>query len=88
MEDTNWVPSSDIQLDMWEPSAYTRSFSVGGQLVSSFVVDAGSNSSSTPPFLPDAWSIYIDTSASTADSFLVTQLKQFADLFEGTQNLT
>lgn len=68
--ETHLVPSSDIQLDVWEPMAFTRTFSVdGGQLVSSFVLD--SNSSSSQAFSPETWIIYIDTSASTADSFLV-----------------
>ena len=67
--ETHLVPSSDIQLDVWEPMAFTRTFSVdGGQLVSSFVLD--SNSSSSQAFSPETWIIYIDTSASTADSFL------------------
>lgn len=71
--ETHTIPSSDIQLDVWEPMAFTRTFSVdGGQLVSSFVVDSNSSSSSsTESFSPETWIIYVDTSASTADSFLV-----------------
>ena len=68
--ETHLLPSSDIQLDLWEPMAFTRTFSVdGGQLVSTFVVDSN-ESEMSQAFTPETWVIYVDTSASTADSFL------------------
>ena len=66
----NVVPSSDLQLDLWEPLASSRSFSVDGHLVSSFVVDR--SATLKPNLAPETWVFYVDTSASTADSFLVT----------------
>jgi len=69
-EEMNLLPTSDIYLDVWEPLATTRSYSVGGQLVTSFIITGDLEKNDTL-FEPEIWHIYIDTSASTADSFLV-----------------
>ena len=71
-EEMNLLPTSDLYLDVWEPLATTRSYSVGGQLVTSFII-TGDLANETL-FEPEIWHIYIDTSASTADSFLATMV--------------
>ncbi|CAK9101338.1 unnamed protein product [Durusdinium trenchii] len=69
-EREHYVAQSDVQIDLWEPLAVSKSFSVdGGQMVSSFVIDESNTSSRA--FSPDSWIVYVDTSASTADSVLV-----------------
>lgn len=72
-EEMNLLPTSDIYLDVWEPLATTRSYSVGGQLVTSFIITGDLEKNDTL-FEPEIWHIYIDTSASTADSFLATMV--------------
>lgn len=72
-EEMNLLPASDIYLDVWEPLATTRSYSVGGQLVTSFIITGDLEQNDTL-FEPEIWHIYIDTSASTADSFLATMV--------------
>lgn len=72
-EEMNLLPTSDIYLDVWEPLATTRSYSVGGQLVTSFIITGDLEKNDTL-FEPEIWRIYIDTSASTADSFLATMV--------------
>eukprot|EP00931_Biecheleriopsis_adriatica_P121248 TRINITY_DN96334_c0_g1_i1.p1 TRINITY_DN96334_c0_g1~~TRINITY_DN96334_c0_g1_i1.p1 ORF type:complete len:1047 (-),score=178.29 TRINITY_DN96334_c0_g1_i1:21-3161(-) len=67
------VPIADAVLEVKEVDQASSVFSVdGGQLVSTFVVGKETGLQSVQQqFAPSTWIVYIDTSASTADSTLV-----------------
>lgn len=51
-EREHYVAQSDVQIDLWEPLAVSKSFSVdGGQMVSSFVIDESNTSSRVGRYL-------------------------------------
>lgn len=68
------TPDADAVIEVREaPGSSPPSLSVdGGSLVSSFTLDNASFPMVQPPaFAPKAWSVYVDTSASTADTSAV-----------------
>mmetsp|Transcript_66902 Transcript_66902/g.156832 ORF Transcript_66902/g.156832 Transcript_66902/m.156832 type:complete len:1018 (+) Transcript_66902:80-3133(+) len=66
------VPLTDAIVEVWDPNVASKSFAVGdGQLVTSYVVGDDVAVSTTARFEPSSWIVYVDTSASTADSFVV-----------------
>ena len=58
--------------EVWDPNVASKSFAVdGGHLVTSFVVGDDTAEPTRVPFSPSSWIVYVDTSASTADSSVV-----------------
>ena len=76
-DDTCLIPKSDIVVDVRETASGGLAVSAGGSLASLFSLPCescatpGNATTSTTRFLPQRWVIYIDTSASTADTFAV-----------------
>mmetsp|Transcript_2812 Transcript_2812/g.6735 ORF Transcript_2812/g.6735 Transcript_2812/m.6735 type:complete len:1021 (+) Transcript_2812:91-3153(+) len=66
------VPLTDAIVEVWDPNVASKSFAAGdGQLVTSYVVGDDVAAPTTARFEPSSWIVYVDTSASTADSFVV-----------------